>query len=55
MDKRKKNKPPCGLGEDICHVSKEQAENALKHSKKIKELKCLLNIKTIEGKDIENS
>lgn len=50
---KKKQKPPQGLGEDICRVSEEQAYNALVYSKMIRDFQFFLNIKSVDEKDFE--
>lgn len=47
-------KSPHGLREDVCCVSVNQAEKALALAKKSKNLKCLLNFKMVNGKNVEN-
>lgn len=39
-------------GEDECRVSREQAEKALPQTRKIKDLKYLLNVKEVISKDV---
>lgn len=49
-----KKKTSHGLEEDVCRVSEVQVEKALGHSKTIWDLKFLLDVKSMDGKDVEH-
>lgn len=53
VDKRNKLKPPYLSGEDVCHVSREQADRVCAQTRNPKDLRCLWNFRQVGGKDIE--
>lgn len=54
-EKKIKSKPNFNTGEHVCPVSKEQTEKGLTQTRKIKDLKYLLNFKEVNSKDVENN
>lgn len=51
--RQKKMKPPYLFGEDVCRVSREQAERVFAQTRIPKDLKCLFNFRQVNRSDVE--